>query len=112
MSGVITDGVGVYANNMACYWIVQPSMASSSITFVFTAFNTERTYDQVRIYSGSSGSGSAAYTLSGTTNPGTLTISNNAAYVSFTTDSSVTSTGFSLYYYATPDGARACVHGG
>ncbi len=98
-SGTITDGSGSgnYAMNANCSWIIQPSGATS-INITFTAFATEANYDFVRIYNGTSASGTLLVTYSGTTLPAALTVPSGSAFVQFTSDNIVAAAGFSLNY--------------
>jgi Zn-dependent metalloprotease len=79
---------GQYPNNYTRTWCIRPG---ASTTLTFSAFNTESGYDFVSITDGNSGRVLA--NTSGTTAPGAQ--SGDFLIVKFTTDSSVTSTGWS-----------------
>jgi hypothetical protein len=56
------------------------------------------------VYSGTSASGTLMATLSGSSLPSAITVSNSAMYITWTTDSSVVAAGWSANYVATTSG--------
>ena len=100
-SGTLTDGSGLanYNDNANCIWVIKPAGATQ-ISLNFTAFNTELSYDFVRIYDGPDDTYPLLGTYSGNTLP--LTISTTAGIgamcVKFTSDTSNTSSGWSASY--------------
>ena len=95
-SGTISDGSGNYnyEPNLTCSWIINPSGAAA-ITINFTQFNTETSYDVVRL---KNSAGVTLYTFSGNSIPAPVTIPGNYVKVEFSTDYSVQYSGWSLNY--------------
>eukprot|EP00698_Gefionella_okellyi_P015222 TRINITY_DN4295_c0_g3_i5.p1 TRINITY_DN4295_c0_g3~~TRINITY_DN4295_c0_g3_i5.p1 ORF type:complete len:907 (-),score=170.93 TRINITY_DN4295_c0_g3_i5:1442-4162(-) len=88
---------------MSCSWTITPAIgvASQVIIIYFAAgFSTEASYDTVNVYSGTSAlTANRVSLLSGSYPSGaTVTVSGSSAYVTFASDGSVTSTGFSATY--------------
>ncbi|MFN5209330.1 MAG: CUB domain-containing protein [Bacteroidota bacterium] len=98
-TGTITDGSGAsnYGNNSNCSWLIQPTGATS-ITINFTQFATELSNDLVSIYNGTNSSGTLIGTYSGTVLPPTINVPSGNAFISFTSNGSITAGGFSLNY--------------
>ena len=100
-SGTFTDGSGLanYSDNANCTWLIKPAGATQ-ISLNFSAFNTEATYDLVRVYNGPDDTYPILGTFSGNTLP--LTISTTAGIgamcVKFTSDTSNTLSGWSASY--------------
>jgi PKD repeat protein len=88
---------GSYQNNENFTETFYPSTPGSMVRFIFNSFSTESGYDYLRIYNGTSTSATLIGTYNGTTGPGTVTASNasGALTFNFTSDVSVTSTGWS-----------------
>lgn len=93
----LTDSGGSgsnYSNNEFCEFLIQPTGASS-VTLTFSAFNLESGFDFLTIYDGpTSGSPVLANNLSGTSLPSSVTSSGGTMLVRFTSDFSVTRSGF------------------
>ena len=68
------------------------------VTLTFTEFNTESGYDKVYVYDGSSTSAPLLGSFSGSSIPGPLTSSGGTMLVHFTSDGSVTESGWSAGY--------------
>ena len=68
-----SNAVGNYQPNMDCGFSISVSGATS-ITISFTHFKLENTFDQLRIFRGSSLSGTLITTLSGSTIPSPVTV--------------------------------------
>ena len=100
-SGTFTDGSGSanYGNNSSCKWVIAPAGATQ-ISLNFTAFNTEATYDFVRVYNGPDDTFPLLGTYSGNTLPSSISTSAGvgAMCVKFTTDTSNTLSGWSANY--------------
>jgi hypothetical protein len=88
---VITDGPNNYASNANCVWVVT---STAPITVQFSAFSTEQSYDFVKLYNGGSAAGAVAASYSGMSLPPMFRSSGNTLTISFTSDSSVESSGF------------------
>jgi hypothetical protein len=96
-SGTFTDGTGDYTNDASCKWLIEPQNATQ-ITITFPQFALESGYDFVRVYSGSTESGTPQVSLTGTTLPNAVVVNNSAAFVVFESDGSVTDDGFVANY--------------
>jgi hypothetical protein len=97
LSGTISDGSGDYLNDQDCSWLIQPS-GGGTITINFTSFNTESGYDYVRVYDGSSSTASIIGDFSGSSLPASISSTGNRLFITFTSDGSVTESGFELNY--------------
>ena len=84
-----------YANNADCMWLLECSDAALAPTLTFTEFNTESNFDFLYIYDGdSTSSPQIGSSLSGTSTPSSAVGSGAQMYVRFTSDGSVTRSGF------------------
>ena len=103
-SGTITDGSGSadYQNNSNCTWIIAPPGATQ-ITLNFTSFDTETDYDTVFVYDGPDDTYPVLATWWGNTLPPTITTTSGvgAMTVKFTSDGSITESGWSANYTST-----------
>ena len=81
---------------MDCSWTLS---ANTNIRLVFFRFQTEGSLDKVRVYNGISSSSSLLGDFDGSSLPSAITSSNNALHIRFTTDGSVTNTGFAASYH-------------
>jgi Zn-dependent metalloprotease len=99
--GTITDGSGSanYGNNSTCKWVIAPAGATQ-ISLNFTAFNTEASYDFVRVYNGPDDTFPLLGTYSGSTLPSSIstTAGVGAMCIKFTSDTSNTFSGWSANY--------------
>ena len=88
---------GSYTNNETLVETFYPSTSGAMIRFTFNTFSTELNYDYLYIYNGTSTSAPLIGTYNGTTSPGTVTASNASGALTFrfTSDASVTATGWS-----------------
>ena len=100
-TGSLSDGSGsaLYGNNANCKWIIAPPGASE-VTITFTEFSTESCCDFVRVWQCTdllcSSTGPPITSLQGNYGgPKRYTASTGYMMVQFTTDSSITSSGFS-----------------
>jgi hypothetical protein len=105
-SGTITDGSGNsdYTNRANCRWLIQPPGATQ-IELTFSSFNTESSYDFVKVYDGATTSAPLLGSYSGTTLPPVLRSSGGSLLILFTSDSSITRAGWSASY--TSNGATS-----
>jgi PKD repeat protein len=87
---------GAYQNSENITETFYPSTPGAMIRFNFTSFATESGYDYLKIYNGTSTSASLLGTYNGTTGPGIVTASNSSGALTFnfTSDGSVTATGW------------------
>lgn len=99
--GTITDGSGSanYGNNSTCKWVIAPAGATQ-ISLNFTTFNTEASYDFVRVYNGPDDTFPLLGTYSGSTLPSSIstTAGVGAMCIKFTSDTSNTFSGWSANY--------------
>ena len=98
-SGTLYDSGGPggsYADDEDFTKTISPATAGAKLRLVFTAFNTEETYDFLYIYDGANVSAPLIGRYDGTTSPGTVTATNAAGQLTlrFTSDNSVTRIGF------------------
>eukprot|EP00698_Gefionella_okellyi_P015218 TRINITY_DN4295_c0_g3_i1.p1 TRINITY_DN4295_c0_g3~~TRINITY_DN4295_c0_g3_i1.p1 ORF type:complete len:783 (-),score=135.76 TRINITY_DN4295_c0_g3_i1:2557-4905(-) len=98
--GAVSVGSIPYANNVACQWLIQPSAVDVQfIAIAFSVFSTSSAADNVKIYSGTSASGTLITTMSGDYDRlPAVTVQNSAAYVTWTSGSASTSLGFVARY--------------
>ena len=95
-SGMIYSTVGsTYNDNMDCRWGLT---SNTVIELLFYTFTTESSLDYVRVYDGDSTSAPLIGQFSGSSLPAPITSSSTKLYVRFTSDSSVTHTGFTARY--------------
>ena len=97
-SGVIRSnrhGSYRYMNNMNCQWNFT---SSARLELVFLHFNTYSSADYVNVYDGGSPSSPLIGTFSGSSLPAPIMSSSSKLKVTFTTDGSDTSEGFTALY--------------
>lgn len=82
-----------YANNENFLFNIVPTGATS-VTLKFTGFNTEASYDLLKVYDNINGTGTLLATLSGTSLPSAITSSTGKMSLRFTSDASVVSSGW------------------
>jgi len=101
-SGTVSDNSGTsdYLNNMSCSKLIQPSNCSS-VTLTFSAFDTETGNDVLSIYDGATTSSPLLGQYSGTTLPPVLTSTGGSMLIVFTTNGSITASGWNTSYYGT-----------
>ncbi|GAA4349464.1 hypothetical protein GCM10023185_06240 [Hymenobacter saemangeumensis] len=98
-SGALYDSGGPggnYSNNENYTKTFTPATTGAKLRMVFTAFDTEATYDFLYIYDGATTSAPLIGTYHGTAGPGTVTATNANGQLTlrFTSDGSVTPSGF------------------
>ena len=86
-------GSGSYAANANCTQTIC-SGSAQCVTLQFTAVNLENNFDFLRIYDGSTASGTLLATITGTTNPGNVTSTTGCLTLVFTSDGSVQNSGW------------------
>jgi Zn-dependent metalloprotease len=98
-TGTFSDGSGAsnYANNAFCYWKIAPAGAND-ITLNFTTFDTESGYDGVIVYDGESVNDPILLDWTGTTLPPATTSTGDKMLIVFTSDATVTQSGFEANY--------------
>ena len=110
-TGSFDDGSGNMANyddNQNCTWLIQPT-GVSSITLNFTAFNTEATNDEVKVYDGSSAAATLLGTYSGLSQTiPAITSSGGSLFLEFTTNGSITEAGWDASYTSTAPPTPTC----
>jgi hypothetical protein len=108
-TGTVSDGSGNsnYSKNLDCEYLIQPPGANS-VTLHFTQFSTEKDYDFVKIYDGSSAYSPLLGIYSGTNLPADLTTSSGAVLLRFVTDDFVNNTGWTLNYTTNNAGPSSC----
>eukprot|EP01100_Stratorugosa_tubuloviscum_P004803 TRINITY_DN220_c2_g1_i2.p1 TRINITY_DN220_c2_g1~~TRINITY_DN220_c2_g1_i2.p1 ORF type:complete len:396 (+),score=176.82 TRINITY_DN220_c2_g1_i2:124-1311(+) len=82
-----------YMHNKNCSWLIKPHN-SETITLKFTAFETEKDYDVVRIYDGVSDTGNLIGSFSGNRIPPAITSSGDSLFITFSTDQGKSGDGF------------------
>lgn len=96
-SGIIySNKNGQYTNGMRCEWSLS---GNTNLELVFFRFNTERNYDFVYVYDGSSSSSPLIGSYNGSSLPSNVKSSSNNVFVKFTTDGSVLQSGFAAAYH-------------
>ncbi len=98
--GNIEDGSGPsnYQNNLDCSWLISPTVLIDHLRITFESLNTEATNDKVIIYDCPNTSSPVLGTYSGTSLPSLITSTSPSVLVRFTTNGSVTSSGWRLNY--------------
>ncbi len=98
-SGVIYDSGGPngdYTNNQYMITVLTPATAGAKIRLTFTAFDTENSYDFLKVYDGPTASAPLLGSFTGTTLPGVITATNPTGQLTlvFTSDGSGFRPGF------------------
>ena len=97
--GTFTDpggSTGNYANNANVSTLICPTNGTDLVTVTFTAFNVENNFDNLRVYAGNNALAPLIATYTGTAIPPAVTSAAPGAclFFVFTSDGSVTSTGW------------------
>ncbi len=105
LRGTFEDGSGPedYRNNGDCSWLIQPLSSSDSITKItlsFSRFSTEEGSDVVNIYAGSNATSTPVASYSGDNIPSNLVVTGNQAYVTFTTNGTISKPGWFISYFS------------
>jgi len=107
ITGTIDDGSGParnYQPNSSCEWLIDPQTSSDSISDIvisFNKFNTETGNDVLRIYDGGTTNDQLLAEYSGENIPAAVTVNNNKALITFSTNGSIEGDGFFITYIAT-----------
>jgi len=101
-AGTIQDGSGPanYHNLTTCFWTIQPEAPGMDIYLTFINFNTEEGHDFVTVYDGNNMIGE----YSGNELPPTLSATSGTMTVIFSTNASITQSGWEAYYSTSPVG--------
>jgi Zn-dependent metalloprotease len=94
--GILYDSggpTGSYQNSENCSFLINPA-CGISVTLSFSSFQLESGCDYLTIYDGTSSSGTLLLRASGNTIPSAVTASSGNMYIVFTSDGSVTYSGF------------------
>ena len=111
-TGILTDGSGTsdYGNNADCGWLIAPTGATQ-IALRFKDFNTQKGVDVVRVTQCATldcANGQELAALSGTYSTPQLVVSSTSFMkVAFTSDGSITRSGFSALWTSV---GLLCVH--
>jgi hypothetical protein len=102
-SGSFTDGSGPlenYLDNASASWLINPQTVEDSITDITISFYEFDlgANDELIIYDGEDASATVVGTYTGTDIPETFTSTGNKLYITFTSDGSVTGSGFYAEY--------------
>ena len=107
LAGTAEDGSGPrenYISDASCSWLISPQTISDSITSItisFNRFNTEEGNDLVRVYQGATTSDLLVGEFSGENIPPAVTVNNNKALVTFSTNGTTEKPGWYMTYVAT-----------
>lgn len=101
-------GCNGYENHLDMSWTITVSSTKRiNLSFLFLA--TEEIYDYIKIYDGTSTSSTLLATVSGTVAPNDIVSSSNNVLVTFHSDGSVNSLGFTIDYFSV-EMSQACNH--
>ena len=96
-SGIIfSNRDGAYAHDVNCSWSI---FSSTNVELVFFRFDTEENHDYIYVYDGGSMMSSLIGKYHGNSLPAVITSSSNQLYVTFSSDTKVSSTGFAASYH-------------
>ncbi|RMX50314.1 hypothetical protein pdam_00006913, partial [Pocillopora damicornis] len=88
---------GAYANDVNCSWSIS---SSNNVELIFFKFDTEENYDYIYVYDGASMMSSLIGKYHGNSLPAVITSSSKQLYVTFSSDKTVSSSGFAASYHA------------
>lgn len=99
-SGTVADGsgTGLYDNNRNCGWLIQPPGTPTSITFTMNNLALANFGDRVRIYDGTSNTGTLLRSYFGSFTGGPVTAFSGAMFIEFVTDASIQGQGWDGVY--------------
>lgn len=100
-------GCNGYGNSVSMSWHINDSSAEH-VVLTFDFMDTESRYDVVKVYDGSDTTAALLGTYSGTDLPAPLTASSGHMYITFTSDYSINSAGFSASYDSLISTADPC----
>jgi len=115
-SGTISDGTSDYSNNANCVWLIAADDVNILISLSFSSFNTESGWDYVTVNScvtSSCSSVDLVARLSGSSVNSGTTYTSSTGYLQlvFTSDSSVTGSGFVAQWSTEARSCTACAAG-
>lgn len=87
---------GAYANDVNCSWSIS---SSNNVELIFFKFDTEENYDYIYVYDGASMMSSLIGKYHGNSLPAVITSSSKQLYVTFSSDKTVSSSGFAASYH-------------
>lgn len=97
-SGVIFSNMHKeYSDDMNCSWSIS---SNAKLEFTFIRFQTESGYDYVKVYDGPSSSSTLIGKYDGDSLPASIISSSHELFVTFTSDGSVTKSGFLANYHS------------
>ncbi len=108
--GIIYDSggpLGLYGNYESCSVLIDP-VCSDSIILEFPQFKTESYYDVLRVYDGSSSTGTLLFSGSGYLTPNPVVATSGQMYIQWSSDGSVVDSGYTLNWtnYAPPSSSN------
>ena len=98
-------GAGNYLDNSICTETICSNTPGQCVTLQFTSVNLENSFDYLRIYDGLTVGGTLLATITGTTFTGNVTSTSGCLTLAFTSDGSVTSTGWNANVICAPCGS-------
>ena len=99
-SGVISDGIGPYANSLDCS-VQLNGFIGSTYTLTFDEFETQQGVDFLRVYDGLSSDALLLAELSGKATPAPIVSTGNTLYLQFTTNDNTPAVGFRVAFSCT-----------
>ena len=106
--GEIIDGLGSYAADLDCSWLLGCSDSSYVPTLSFSNFSTEAALDVLTMYDGESDSAAVIATADGSTRPSDQVASGNQMLVVFDSDATNQAAGFEAMFACVPGGPLTC----
>lgn len=103
-----SGGSGANYSNNENFTYTFTSPLGSAIKVTFTAFNTEASYDKLLAYNGTSATGTAISTLSGTSLPSVILSSGSSLTFKFTSDASTNRAGWAATISCLIVGSSTC----
>ncbi|CAN5126417.1 hypothetical protein BH09BAC5_BH09BAC5_21050 [soil metagenome] len=104
-SGILYDSGGPngdYVDNENCSFLISP--CGTNLSLSFTQFDIEYSYDFLRVYDGINNAAPLLGSFTGNTVPPTLYSTSGKLYIEFSSDWSVTYSGFAATWSSTPVG--------
>lgn len=103
--GIFSDGSGTqnYHNGTACIWVIDPPNDGELLAIDFWSFNTEPENDVLKIFDYDT-QGLIAELSGDTLPPETIYVESNKAFITFSTNTTITAPGWEAHYYMEPIG--------
>ncbi|XP_076070670.1 exoskeleton protein RP43-like [Mytilus galloprovincialis] len=92
-----------YANHLTCEWKIDSGLPGDKVAISFLAFNLETSFDKLKVYDGDSASSSLRSTYTGSLDDTFYISTGQYLFLRFTTDFSVTWSGFKIQYITIKD---------